>query len=490
MGEDSIMNRRFICFTLIILVTLSFICPSLAVAYGEKEIPKIHYNSIVIDSHNDTMMTVIDEETWLPKINIGENTKNHIDIQKLKAGGLDVPFFAAYTAGYYDNDPRSLSRTLALINALYWTERNNRDTFKIVKTIEDIEKIVKDGKIAAVPTIEGGYSFNEDNALELINQYYDLGVRVVGFNWNYSNRLGEGSSRKYGDPKKTPSSGGLTNLGRKLAIEMNRLGMVIDVSHMAESTFWDIINISKAPVIASHSGVYSLKNHSRNLTDEQLKALAKNGGVIGIVFYPGFLTDSNSAYINDYVDHIDYAVNLIGIDYVGIGSDFDGATLPNDMKDSSELYKVTEELIKRGYSKEDIEKLLGKNTLRVLREVQNIAEKEPKEFKKNLDIIPEFNMGEIVLDSNPLIIAKIKGLNGAKIDETRSRIIVDGISYKAIYNKDISSIYLRIKKPLKEKFHVVTFEVWDSNGEFMRETRIFFSQQSKHIKSVIIHFKY
>ncbi len=474
MGEDSIMNRRIICFTLIILVTLSFICPSSALSYGEKETSKIHYNSIVIDSHNDTMMTVIDEETWLPKINIGENTKNHIDIPKLKAGGLDVPFFAAYTAGYYDNDSKSLSRTLALINALYWTERNNRDTFKIVKTIDEIEKIVKDGKIAAVSTIEGGYSFNEDNALELINQYYDLGVRVVGFNWNYSNHLGEGSSRKYNDSKKTPSSGGLTKLGEKLAIEMNRLGMVIDVSHMAESTFWDIINISKAPVIASHSGVYFLRNHPRNLTDEQLKALAKNRGVIGIVFYPDFLTNSNSAYIKDYVDHIDYVVNLIGIDHVGMGSDFDGATLPNDIKDSSELYKVTEELVRRGYSKEDIEKLLGKNTLRVLQEVQKIAENNYKDFKKNLYIIPEFKMDEIILDSTPLLTAKIESLNGIKIDETKSRIIVDGISYKPRYNEKTSNLFLKIRKPLKEKFHVVTFEVWDNKGNIQRQTRIFY----------------
>lgn len=474
MGEDSIMNRKFICFTLIILVTLSSICPSSAGAYGEKEALKIHYDSIIVDSHNDTMMTVIDDETWLPKVDIGKNTNNHIDIPKLKTGGLNVPFFAAYTAGYYGNDPRSLSRTLALINALYFTERNNRDTFKIARSVEDIKKTVKDEKIAAVPTIEGGYSFNEDNTIELINQYYDLGIRVVGFNWNYSNNLGEGSSRKYNDPKKTTSSGGLTKLGEKLAIEMNRLGIVIDVSHMAESTFWDIINISKAPIIASHSGVYSLRNHPRNLTDEQLKALAKNRGVVGIVFYPDFLTDSNSAYIKDYVDHIDYVVNLIGIDYTGIGSDFDGATLPQDIKDSSELYKVTEELIKRGYKKEDIEKLLGKNTLRVLQEVQSIAKYNSKDSKKNLFIIPELQMGGIVLNSVPLLTAKIENLNGEEIDGARSRVIVDGISYKARYNEKTYSLFIKIKKPLKEKFHVVTFEVWDNKGNIQRETRIFY----------------
>ena len=468
------MNKRFICCLLVILVVLPFLNPSLVLAYGKKEDLKIHFDSIIVDSHNDTMMKVIDNETWLPKVNIGKDTKNHIDIPKLKAGGLKVPFFAAYTAGYYGNDSKSISRTLALINALYWTEVNNRDTFKIVRTVEEIEKTVKDGKVAAVPTIEGGYSFNESNAIELVNQYYYLGVRVVGFNWNYSNYLGEGCNRIYGDPKKTPSSGGLTKLGEKLAIEMNRLGMVIDVSHMAESTFWDIIAISKAPIIASHSGVYSLRKHPRNLTDEQLKALGKNGGVIGIVFYPDFLTDSKSAYIKDYVDHIDYAVKLAGIDHVGIGSDFDGGRLPNDIKDSSELYKVTEELVRRGYSKEDIGKLLGKNTLRVLNEVQRIAKANSKDSKRNLYITPELKMGEIVVNSTPLLAAKIESLSGVKIDETKSRIIVDGISYKPIYNEKTSNLSLKIKKPLKEKFHVVTFEVWDNKGDIQRETRIFY----------------
>lgn len=428
----------------------------------------MHYKSIVVDCHNDTMLKVIDEDTWLPKVNIGKDTDNHIDIPKLIKGGLNVPFFAAFTAGYYGDRQKSISSTLAAINALYWTERQNKEKFKIAKSVEEIKNIVKEEKIAAVPTIEGAYSLDEINWEELLKQYYDLGIRAIAFNWNYSNDLGEGCSRTYNDEAETPTSGGLTELGEKVALEMNRLGIIIDVSHMAEDTFWDVINVSKAPIIASHSGVYSLRNHRRNLTDNQLKALAKNGGVVGIVFCTSFLTDKEDAYLNDYVDHIDYVVNLIGIDHVGLGSDFDGAKIPKDIKDSSELYRVTDELIKRGYKDEDIEKLLGKNILRVLKEVEEIAEKN-KEL--NLNIVPSIDMGEIIEEVTPLLTAKVENSKGIDIN---SRIIVDGIPYKAEYNKDTSTLSLKIVEPLRDKFHVVTFEIKDNIGNVKRETIILY----------------
>lgn len=436
---------------------------------------KIHFNSIVVDGHNDTMMNIIDEKTWLPIVNIGDETRNHIDIPKLKAGGLNVPFFSAYTKGYCNNVAKSISRTLALINALYWTEEKNLDEFKIIKSVEEIEKAVIEKKIAAVPTIEGAYSLNKENAIELLKQYYDLGIKVVGFNWNYSNELGEGASRIFSDDLETKSSGGLTRLGQEVTRKMNELGMVLDVSHMDEGTFWDIINTSKSPIIASHSGIYTLKNHNRNLNDEQLKALAENGGVIGIVLYPNFLKDSKVAYIKDYVDHMDYAVNLIGIDHVGIGSDFDGATLVEDMKDSSELYKITEELIKRGYKEEDIKKILGKNMLRILEKVESTGKASSNLSKLNLNIIPDYKMGEKILDYTPLIIGKIENQDNINIDELDYKIILDGISHEVEYNEEESSIYLKVHGPLKEKFHVVTFEASNKKGEYKRETRIFYN---------------
>lgn len=428
---------------------------------------------IIVDGHNDTMMKIIDEKTWLPKIDIGNDTNLHIDIPKLKKGGLNVPFFAAYTHGYYNNTPRSLSRTLALINALHWIEKQNRDDFKIVTSVKDINNAIKEGKIAAVPTIEGAYSIDEDNYKGLLKQYHDLGIRVLGFTWNYANNLGEGASGIYGDPLNTISPKGITKLGKKVVRKMNKLGMIIDVSHISEQTFWDIIKISKDPIIASHSGVYNLKQHQRNLKDDQIKALANNGGVIGVVLYPEFLSDSKEVYIKDYVEHIDYIVNLVGIDYVGIGSDFDGASMPIDLRDSSEIYKIVDELRRRKYSDDDIEKILGKNMIRILEKVTNKVI-EDYEINKDIYIIPKYKIGERVLSPTPTLEAKIESNYGYDIDDLRYNIILDGITHKANYNKETSTLYFQIKEPLNEKFHVVTFEAVDKRGRYQRQTRIFY----------------
>lgn len=433
---------------------------------------KIHFDSIVVDTHNDTMMKVIDEETFLPKMDIGENTENHIDIPKFKRGGINVGFFAAFTDGYYNNLERSISRTLAIINALYFTESKNKNTFKITSSLRSIKETIKEQRIAAVPTIEGGYSFDKNNTKELIKQYRDLGVKAIAFTWNYSNNLGEGASRIYNDPCETPSSEGLTSLGEELVQEMNRLGMVVDVSHMSEKSFWDTINITKSPIIASHSGVYSLREHPRNLKDDQLKALAKNGGTVGVVLSETFLTNNPPSYIKDFIDQIDYIVDLIGIDHVGLGSDFDGTEIPVDMKDSSEMYKITEELIKREYKKEDIEKILGKNMLRVLKDVEENAERIDGEKDEKLNIIPEFNMGGKIKDPK-LITSKLEGLDEVKVDGQKSKIIVDGIAYNGKYNKAESTFSLKLEEPLKENLHVVTFEIVYNVDKCKRETRIF-----------------
>ncbi|WP_339227144.1 dipeptidase [Oceanobacillus sp. FSL K6-2867] len=433
----------------------------------------IHNKAIIVDSHIDTMMNVLDENIWLPNVDIGKDTPLHADIPKLKKGGINVGFFAAFTEGYYDNNPRSISRTLALIHALYWMEEHNRDHFQIAKTAFEIWDTVQAGKIAAVPTIEGAYSLEEHNAIELLHQYYDLGIKAIGFNWNYSNALGEGANKIYGDPARTPSSGGLTDLGVQVAEEMNKLGMIIDVSHMSENTFWDVLEVTDAPVMATHSGVKALKNHQRNLTDEQLLALAENGGVIGIVFYPAFLTDNPSAYVTNIADHIDYAVDLIGIDHVALGSDFDGSDMPSDLQNASELYKITDELKNRGYSDEDIEKILGKNTLRLLQEVENAA--TINAYAKELDIkmTPEFKMGEIVEETMPTLKANIDA-PADTIENLDFQIIVDGVAYEADYNGNTSILSFKLTEPLVEHFHVVTFEASDKNGNVQRATRIFY----------------
>ena len=422
------------------------------------------------------MMKVIDEETWLPKVDIGKATDFHIDIPKLKRGGIDVPFFAAFTEGYYGNTQKSVSRTLALINAIYWTENNNPYSFKIAKSEKDIYEALKGNKIAAVGTIEGAYSLNKHNAINLINQYYDLGIRVVGFTWNYSNELGEGASGIFGDKSQTVSPKGLTKLGRQVAKEMNRLGMILDVSHMSEETFFDILKVSKAPIMASHSGVYNLKKHVRNLNDKQLKALAKNGGVINIVLYPTFLTNKEETYIKDFVDHIDYVVRLIGIDHVGIGSDFDGATMPMDLKDSSEYYKIIDELISRGYSEQDIKKILGGNTLRLLKEVQDLGQKNVNNNDLGIYMKPNFDMGHIIDHRKPILSARVESENGHEANNLKFRIIIDGIAYTPVYDGYKSTVYYQPIKPLDEKFHVVSFEAENNKGQVYRKTRIFYCQ--------------
>ena len=434
----------------------------------EMEEVELYEGQIIVDSHNDTMMKVIDEETWLPLVDIGHDTEFHIDIPKMKVGNLNVGFFAAYTSDYYGKPERALSRTLALINALYWTEKNNEDEFRIAKTYDEIHNTLIEGKIAAVPAIEGGYSITEGNYLELIKQYKDLGVKSIAFNWNFSNALGEGASEIYADAKKTKSSGGLTSLGKNAVRLLNDLGMIVDVSHMNERTFWDVIETSKAPIIASHSGVYSVRPHRRNLKDDQLIAIKDNGGLAAMVMYRDFVKNLKDAYIKDFVDHIDYAVNLIGVDHVGIGSDLDGAELPFDMKDASEFHKITEELSNRGYSQENIKKLFGQNTLRVIKEVEDLAGDYME--ANDIEIFPDLKMGEVINTRIPLLTARVEG----DIDKSNIRVIVDGIAYKADLSEDKSTISLHVKDELNERFHVLTFEAENKNGEIKRETIIFY----------------
>lgn len=483
------MRKNTVCLTVSLLLVFSGSLIVQGKSVTDQHEADVHYRSIVVDSHIDTMSKVVDSATWLPKTDIGEATPFHVDIPKAQAGGLDVPFMAAYTSGYYGNNPRSISRTLALINALYWTQERNLDDLLITTSVDEIREAVREKKIAAVPTIEGGYSLEEHNAIELLYQYDDLGIRVLGFTWNYSNALGEGAHRVYGDPERTPSEGGLTKLGEEVAEEMNKRGMAIDVSHMSRNTFWDVIQVTKAPVIATHSGVNSLRDHPRNLTDEQLKALAENGGVIGIVFYPEFVKEGSTAYIRDVVDHIDYAVDLIGIDHVAIGSDFDGASMPDDLKDSSELYKLTDELVRRGYSENEIEKLLGENTLRVLKEVEDAAEHDYKNVDTGLVITPAHEMGQIMESNTPLLTATIEEEEGVRLDETSLRVIVDGIAHEAEFDPMTSSLSLQLEEPLREFFHVVTFEAANESGEIQRETRIFYVEASAaNVKNHVAYF--
>lgn len=456
---------------LIIIIIISIILQ--VYAFGrekERSALKLHIDSIVVDTHNDTMMKIIDEETWMPVTDIRNNTNNHIDIPKMRAGNLQVGFFAAFTTPYNGDAQKSLSRTLALLNALYWTADNNSDIFSITPGYDHIESSVLKRKIAAVPSIEGAYSITKETYPQLLYQYEDLGIRMIAPTWNYSNELGEGAYGQFQDKSKTKSQGGLTELGEEMIREMNRLGIIVDVSHLNERSFWDVVRVTKAPIVASHSGVYALRPHVRNLKDDQLKAIADSNGIVSLVMYRDFVKSMDDAYIKDFVDHIDYAVNLMGIDHVGIGSDFDGADMPFDMKDASHMYKITQELVHRNYSDGDIQKILGKNILRVIRETEELSEKVQY---TDVEIIPGIKMGEILEGNKEFLKAEINLPIGKSMDDYMFRIILNGKDQEVLIDYASNTIGLSCSSISDAGFHVITFEAMDTNGVSNRETQIF-----------------
>lgn len=438
----------------------------------------IHQKAIVVDAHNDTLMWLVTEDEWLPDLCLNQDLTDktrdgHIDLPRLLEGGIDVPFFAVWLSDaerHYGE--RTLDRSLALINCLYWQLERNHDLMELGRSYQEIIDIVEEGKISAVLTMEGAYSIRRPYGLELLRQYHDLGMKVIGLTWNYSNELAEGVKIQFSDFRLPPP--GLTDYGREFVQEMNRLGMVVDVSHMSENSFWDVIEISEAPVIASHSNVTGLKLHERNLTDEQLKALAENGGVIHINFFKEYLGGDQD--LQAIVDNIDYAVELIGVDYVGLGSDFDGGVLPEDISCASRYPDITEELVRRGYTREDIEKILGLNSLRVIREVEKIGEEirwaEGGGGELLPRIVPDLEMGEIIEDSTPVLTARVESNGAAELPQLDYRLILDGYVYEPELDTSNSLLKFQVEEPLEKGFHIVTFAAAGETAE-ERSTVIF-----------------
>jgi len=451
-------------YLLIGILVPSLLSTASTITNKERVPLKLHIDSIVVDSHNDTMMKIVDENTWLPVVDIRENTDFHIDIPKLRAGNVKVAYFAAYSSAFYGRPSTSTSRTLALINALYYTEKNNSDVFQIVKSYKDIEEAVRSKKIAAVPTIEGAYSITKENRVDLVKQYYDLGVRAIGYTWNYSNDLAEGLYSSYGDKEGTLSPKGLSVLGKDMIYQLNDLGIIIDVSHLSKDSFNDVLNETRSPIIASHSGAISIFNHSRNLDDKQLQRIKENNGVVGVVYHDEFVNGKDITYVSHLVDHIDYITKLIGVNHVGLGSDFDGAHLPNDLENSSKVYKITEEMVRRGYESGDIQKILGQNHLRVLKDNEN--NKIEMEEIQNLIIKPDFNMGDSLQKEVLILTAQVEG----ETKGLRFRGIVNGIEKEVVLQGD--KLILSFDEKLTEKFYAISFEASDNNGKVTRETRI------------------
>jgi len=365
----------------------------------DAELARIHHSLLLIDTHNDITSRTVDG------YDIGKHENDgHTNIAALKQGGVGAQFFAVYVASSYVKDNRSAHRTLEMIDTVRHgiVERYPND-FALAVTAQDIERIHKQGKIAALMGIEGGHAI-EDN-LGLLRDYFDLGIRYMTLTHTNTNNWADSS----GDIAKpgVAHHNGLTPFGKQVVHEMNRLGMMVDISHVADKTFWDALSESRAPIFASHSSCRALCNVPRNMTDDMIAALAKKGGVIQINFNCGFLSEKSAAAaknvqestlpgaagedatiaeykqkvppatLADVVAHIDHAVKIGGIDAVGIGSDFDGVfCTPRGLEDVSKFPNLTRALLEKGYSESDLRKIYGGNTLRLMRAVEAEAQRE------------------------------------------------------------------------------------------------------------------
>jgi membrane dipeptidase len=376
------------------------------VAHDADDPRAIHNRAILIDMHADTVQRIIDEGTDI-------NTRlpdGHLDAARMREGGHDAQFFSIWVEPQYfgaggKSAVERADRQIAAVRAL---AGEHPETWELATNAADVRRIAGAGKLAALMGLEGGYAIDE--RLENVEKYHRLGVRYMSPAWTLSLSWAGSSGDAAGRRR------GLNEFGRKVIAEMNRLGIMVDVSHVSDQTFWDIVETSTKPVIASHSGVRSIVNVPRNLTDDQLRALARTGGVCSVVFYPRFIepgwqdaqrkvdaeiaplvaeasrqakgTPAQKKLARDrvrereyakrlppvsvarVVDHIDYIVKLVGVDHVGVGSDFDGIqAVPHDLSTVADFPNLTAELLRRGYTATDVHKILGGNILRVLEAV-------------------------------------------------------------------------------------------------------------------------
>jgi len=366
----------------------------------------LHSSSIVIDTHDDTTQRLLDPHFDLAL----RHSDGNIDIPRMKEGGLSAIFFSIWISSKILG-PDAVKQALDQIDAVRETIRKHPNDLILATSVADIREAKKQHKIACLIGVEGGHMMGND--LSVLRTFAALGVRYMTLTHMDNNEWADSSTDK-------PAHNGLTDFGKEVIREMNRLGILVDISHVSDKTFYDAIAVSKASVIASHSSCRSICNAARNMTDDMMRDLAKNGGVIQINYHVGFLSqefrDFENAHpdvekeINDEIkkrcgdneacklttgdqvvrdfmqagklpkvdwtvilDHIDHAVKIAGIDHVGLGSDFDGAVMPLGMQDVTHLPQITDALLKKGYSESDIRKILGENTLRLLTQAERIS---------------------------------------------------------------------------------------------------------------------
>jgi membrane dipeptidase len=368
----------------------------------------IHQRAIAIDMHVDTAQRLLDEHVDIQQ----QLSDGHFDAVRAKAGGLDAQFFSIWVEPqlFGGGGAKAMKRADDQIAAVRALAEQHPETWVLATSAADIRHAASEGKIAALMGLEGGYAIDE--RLENVKRYYDLGVRYMSPAWSVSTSWAGSSGDDVGATR------GLNEFGKDVVREMNRLGMMVDVSHVSDPTFWDIVQTSTAPVVATHSACRAIADVPRNLTDDMIRALAKTGGVVNVIFYPEHLEpgwsqkkkqvdaeiatmvqEASTAEPGDVVhkkmardrvrtreytrrlppvkvarivDHIDHIVKLVGVDHVGIGSDFDGVQITTaDLADVSELPNLTKELLRRGYSENDVSTILGGNMLRVMEQLSH-----------------------------------------------------------------------------------------------------------------------
>jgi membrane dipeptidase len=395
--EDALSVVAGLILVLILLVDAS--------AEGVPVTERIHREAIVVDGHNDVTSWILDfgydlgmngadpakrnaALQWvvgglLPRPS-GDQLRTHTDLERLRAGGIDAQFFSIFAHPRYAKVPGGTkARALQMIDALEEQIRRHSEDLELAIRAEDVRRISRRGRIAVLMGLEGGHAIEDD--LGNLREFRDRGVRYMTLTWANSNSWADSSSDD-------SVHGGLTEFGREVIREMNRLGIVVDVSHASDETFWHALETTRAPLMASHSSARALVPNPRNLSDEMLEAVSRNGGIVMVNFGGTFIDPRKATrwrIIKDLIlhcgpsrvgldlllDHIDHVVRVAGIDHVGLGSDFDGTIfLPEGASDVSGFPNVTSGLLDRGYSEVDVRKVLGENVLRVLEEAETLAQ--------------------------------------------------------------------------------------------------------------------
>ena len=383
---------------------------------------KLHFSSIVVDTHDDTTQRFLDG-----KFDIAErHADGSIDLPRMREGGLDAIFFSIWIPSKVTGT-EAVNRALAQIEAVRGRVSAHPKELALATTAAEVRAAHKRGRIAALMGVEGGHMINSD--LDVLRKFASLGVRYMTLTHSGNDEWADSSTDK-------PAHNGLTDFGKEVVREMNRLGVIVDISHVSDKTFYDALEISKAPMIASHSSCRAICDARRNMTDQMMKDLAAKDGVVQINYHVGFLSQEfldaevanpeiNKAMAAEVqkrcgdneacqliegdrltreaveqgklprvdwtkiIEHIDHAMKVAGVDHVGLGSDFDGANMPYGMEDATKLPKITEALLKKGYSEGDVQKILGENTLRVMGEVERVSRELSKQPRKYLSSFVE-----------------------------------------------------------------------------------------------------